>query len=899
MRPFLSPMLAGILCAGVTSITAATFHVAPNGNDANPGTEAKPFASLEQARDAVRKLKQTGAAEAVIVYLHAGIYSLPQGFKFAAQDGGTPAAPVVWRAWQNEKPILMGGRVITGFTPYKGQILKADVGAQGFKGVNFRQLIFDGKRQHLARYPNYDPQNPYGGGWAYADGKYVPMYAEVPGEDKVSFNCKPADLRNWAKPEEVEVFVFARYNWWNDIVRIKSLDAATRHITLTRDASYAIRPADRYYFRGALEELDAPGEWYLDKQTATLYFWPPAPLQGRSVMAPSIRTIVEVGAGVANLTLQGLTFECAEGNAVVLTQATNCLVAACTVRNVGDYGGSGVVVNGGFHNGVTGCDLYEIGRDAISLNGGDRKKLISAEHFADNNYIHHTGVSYKQGVGVSLTGVGNRASHNLIHDCPRFGILFSGNNLVLEYNHIRHVDLETADTGAVYTGGRDWIGSRGTVIRYNYFHDILGYGYENGHWCSPHYAWGIYLDDNTGGVDVYGNIVARAIRGLIHLHNGRDNHIENNIFVDGKLQQMECNGWSDTHRMWKDHLPTMIKGYESVMNEPAWANMRNMQLHPTNAVLPDHKIMSGNAYFRNIVQYREPQSKYVSFRNFPFDHNQCDSNLVWHFGQPILTGQKSAGKELSGNFAPNPGFEQGTPGALPADWRWQIHPLPTAKAALVENVGGAKRVLRVDAAFNKEKPRDNYPIVVSKDFELKPGHQYKLSARIKSTEPSAKAGLMIQSYVANAYFWSSSPSDVKAGTDWKPFEFVFSVPSQGEKGWHEKMKKFCVRVDYQSEKGALLVTDVALKEVAALDEWAAWQSAGMDRNSVVADPLFVNAAKDDYRLQAGSPAFKLGFQPIPVEKLGPYQDPLRATWPIVEAEGAREKPLVSGKPGEQ
>ena len=80
---------------------------------------------------------------------------------------------------------------------------------------------------------------------------------------------------------------------------------------------------------------------------------------------------------------------------------------------------------------------------------------------------------YKQGVGVNLNGVGNRASHNLIHDGPRMGIMFSGNNLVIEYNQIRHMNLETEDTGAVYTGGRDWISSRGTVIRYNYFHDGL------------------------------------------------------------------------------------------------------------------------------------------------------------------------------------------------------------------------------------------------------------------------------------------------------------------------------------------------------------------------------------------------------------------------------------------
>ena len=71
--------------------------------------------------------------------------------------------------------------------------------------------------------------------------------------------------------------------------------------------------------------------------------------------------------------------------------------------------------------------------------------------------------------------MGNRAAHNLIHDGPRMGIMFSGNNLVLEYNHVRHMNLETEDTGAVYTGGRDWISSRGTVIRYNLFPRHAGF----------------------------------------------------------------------------------------------------------------------------------------------------------------------------------------------------------------------------------------------------------------------------------------------------------------------------------------------------------------------------------------------------------------------------------------
>ncbi len=576
----------------------------------------------------------------------------------------------------------------------------------------------------------------------------------------------------------------------------------------------------------------------------------------------------------------------------MLNQTNNCRIVACTIRNVGDYGGSGVVINRGTRNRVIGCDIYEVGRHAISLSGGDRPTLTPARNTADNNYIHHTGVFYKQGVGVDMRGVGNRASHNLIHDCPRFGISFNGNHLLIEYNHIRHVNLETSDTGAIYTGGRDWLGSRGSVVRYNYFHDILGYGFENGHWVSPHFAWGVYLDDNTGGVDVIGNIVARTVRGLIHLHNGRDNRIENNIFLDGTLQQIELSGWTGEHRNWRNHLPSMIKGYESVAGRPAWKKMRNMDLHPRDAVLPDGTIMSGNSFLRNIICYHDADAKYVSLRNFSFTHNSFDYNLLWSYGQPIRTGFTKAAQPISKNLAPNPGFEDGPPDTLPKNWRWQIRPSKNSRAQAVQTGAAAGgRALRIDADFNQEKPRDNYPIVVSDELELPLGRRYKISAKFKASRPAAKAKLMLQSYVAGEYFWASRPQDVTAGPNWEASEFVFKIPARGETGWHEKMKTFRLRVDFPDEKGALFVDDISLVETETLSEWASWQALGMDQHSRVADPLFVDAEHGDYRLQPNSPAFALGFKQIPVDRIGPQQDASRASWPIVEAPGAREFPL--------
>ena len=386
------------LCAliSIGGAGAADYYVSPQGKDTWSGTLAAPnaagtdgpFATLERARDEIRKLKAAGPlTEAVTVFSRNGIYELPHALKLGQEDSGTAEAPVVYRAWEDERPIVIGGRTVTGWQRHKGGIMKADVGAQGFKGIVFRQLFFNGRRQILARYPNHDPNDPVAGGWAYVDGKPIPMYQRIKGESKRTLQYKPEDAREWAHPEEVEVFVFPKYNWWNNIIRIASIDRETRTITLAADASYPNRPNDRYYFRNALEELDAPGEWYLDQRTWTLYFWPPHPGAEDVIYAPTLRTLMAID-GAEHVTVRGLTLECADGTAVLLKDCRNCVIAGNTLRNTGSRATgheSGLAIRGGRNNGAVGNDIYEVGSNAISIDGGDRYTLEPGGNYAENN----------------------------------------------------------------------------------------------------------------------------------------------------------------------------------------------------------------------------------------------------------------------------------------------------------------------------------------------------------------------------------------------------------------------------------------------------------------------------------------------------------------------------------
>jgi hypothetical protein len=274
----------------------------------------------------------------------------------------------------------------------------------------------------------------------------------------------------------------------------------------------------------------------------------------------------------------------------------------------------------------------------------------------------------------------NVISHNLVHDTPRQGITFNGFRNIVEYNHVHHTNQEQSDTGAIGMGSRD-IHERGSIIRYNYIHDTGGYQMlQPGVWQYPGYCWGVYLDDYTSGVHVYGNLIVRAVRAGVMIHGGQDNVIENNIIVDSAQQQVEY-----------APIDSLTSG-----RTPA---------HPDKS----EWLMTGTRLIGNILYYSAEGAQCIRGRKWEQVVAESDRNLIWHHGRPI----------------------------------------------------------------------------------------------------------------------------------------VLNLP-----------------------------------DIAAEQSWDAWRAMGFDVNSVVEDPLFVDPEHGDYRLKPDSPALKLGFKPIPLDRIGLRESADRASWPV-------------------
>ncbi len=525
---------------------AVQLYVAPNGNDAFDGTTPDglaphgPFATLARARDQIRSMKEHGGLPAggVAVNLRGGVYSLDASLELTEKDSGTPVSPVVYRPYKNEEPRILGGKVLkpTDFAPVtdpdfmkrlapeaKGHALQASIDAlhlahggpfpnQFSDGGGVFELFFNGERMHLSRWP--------------AEG-YVTMKETIVNGDKNTpgvFTYREDEPKLWNVAAGVWLKGQWRVGWEDPAIKVASIDPAKKQIAFAVGVSGGIgnkytRPkgsgTEPWCAINLPEELKKPGQWCIDFPSRTLFFWPPAPLTGADVMASQLDTPLVSMVGASNIAFLRLTFEGSLGGGIVNKGGKSDLIAGCTLRNLG---GDGVVIEG-YGNGVQSCDMYKLGQACILMAGGDKKTLTPSCNYAINNHLHHYGAlraQYSAAIDLYRSGVpsvGCLIANNLIHHAPRDGVLFGGQDNILEYNEIYRCAYDSTDTGAFYSW-MDWT-IRGVVIRYNFVHDTVG---------------GVNPDDGASGTFVYGNVFAGDRTG-VYIASGPDHTIQNNIFV--------------------------------------------------------------------------------------------------------------------------------------------------------------------------------------------------------------------------------------------------------------------------------------------------------------------------------------------------------------------------------
>jgi GH141 insertion domain len=319
------PILLVLSCFLLEPVRAAELWVSPNGNDANPGTQMRPFASLaaalRQARE-MRRLKVVASDEPVHIILHGGLYTLTSPVLLRAEDSGTKTSPTIIEVASGEQPILNGGIRITGWKKATGEISGLPKAAQGniwvadapkFGGrmLEFRQLWVSGRKAIRAREPNGDAMDRLVGWNAKKQEAWIPE----------------ADVEKIRDVSQMEMEI--DQVWEIAMLRVKTIRVEGDRACLTFQqpesklefehpwppVTVNAKYQASFFLANAIEFLDQPGEWFEDTLTRKVYYWPRSgeDLSNANVVAPALETLVQITGSldqpVANVQFKGIAFE--------------------------------------------------------------------------------------------------------------------------------------------------------------------------------------------------------------------------------------------------------------------------------------------------------------------------------------------------------------------------------------------------------------------------------------------------------------------------------------------------------------------------------------------------------------------------------------------------------------
>lgn len=563
------PLCTSLLCL-IFSVTAFAnkVYVSPHGNDANEGTSAAltsskgPFKTINRAFSYIKEAKRGAAPEDKFdVVLLPGTYELAD--KLVIDKSLADGQPLLIEAQQPGTVIISGGRRLGAFKSVPGtDYLTVDTDLPR----GFHILWVSDKRAIRARSPD---NNDYYVG-AVNTRKPVPeKRAFRPSEPDNIENTRsiilPPEARDMLAKQGGNLngaILKVLHSWTSSAHRIVSFEEKTGAVRIEPESFWPFLrfgPDQRFALENLPGFLNSPGEWWLSTKGELRY----KPLAGESIekmstVAPQVETLLEISgdksAPAKNIVFRGVKFSYSAAwtapfidsqaalsvpSAIVLKYAQDVTFDQCEFSHLGGYG---IWMRAGSRgNKIIKSVFRDMGAGGIRI--GEEKPSLDSSDFVQKNQIEDNkitsgGRDFPGAVGIWVgQAAENSISHNEISDMYYtgisigwtwgFGASASGANIV-EDNYIHDLGHKLlSDMGGVYVLGKN----KATVIRNNRIENIFSYRQ------SGSTAWGIYLDEGASDVHVYNNIVLNTTGGGFHLHYGKENIVENNVFAYGKVAQ--------------------------------------------------------------------------------------------------------------------------------------------------------------------------------------------------------------------------------------------------------------------------------------------------------------------------------------------------------------------------
>lgn len=569
LKHFLGYLFLGVfICQLLAAITvAANFYVAPTGKDSNCGSEKEPFATLSQAQAAVSTFIAKGLREDVTVFVRDGTYHREQPLTFGLEDSGTKEFKVTYVAYPGEMPLISGGRKISGWSINEAGLWETTIPEVAQGTWDFRELFVNGKRRPRCRNPNNG---------------FLRVTKVI--EGRRSFQFAKDEIPKLSVTAEPELVLL--HDWSVSRNQVRSIDFGSNILETVHEINGNLpffridgfEPHPRYWLENHPAFLDIPGEWYLDKHSGTLTYFPLDDEQPEKaeVIAPFANQLLLVRGGgsptrhpVRNLHFVGLKFEHTnwlfdasryggvqagfhwsgtkksaelEGLGNPIPAAIDLeFVEGCSLRCliIAHLGGTAIRLHeNSKQNTIKNCHIYDVSANGIMIGEQAQDATgpfpaetpVSQFNHVKNNLVEQCGQQFYGAVGIWL-GItnGNRVLRNEVRHLPYTGISIGWRwntesspckkNIVAD-NHIHHVMHLLSDGAGIYTLGHQ----PGTILRRNWIHDIpenVGTAESNG----------IFCDQGTSEIFIHQNLIHGVDRSPLRFHRAKSITVSHNILV--------------------------------------------------------------------------------------------------------------------------------------------------------------------------------------------------------------------------------------------------------------------------------------------------------------------------------------------------------------------------------
>jgi len=590
-----------------------TLYVAENGCDCAEVTKDSPLATINEA---LKRVSGKGGAKIVV---RGGEYNITEPIKITSEHSGTTKSPLIITAEKGEVPKFSASSKIpcSAFEPLRDEkmlarlkpevrdkVLVCDLPSVGITEYGAVKsggavLILNSVPQTLCRYPNDgEPLIPVGHdiyciGWSHE------KHAEIgPWEIGIT------DERclEWEFNDDIHLFGALAYEWTRLFAKIAKFDREKKSIVgahLFDRQELRDDPANTYYFVNIFEELDVPGEWYIDRTTGKMYFYPPFEMTDADDLRFATKAVdIFVCRGAENVIIDRMDAGRNCGSSFNVRDCRQVLIQRChSIATSSGRGECAVEIDDGFRSGIIDSVIEYFSNRGMSVGGGDRKNLIPCNNFIQNCKL----INPLNRFGIGAGGVGNVVSHNYCHNTTMGDA--GHNEGIFEYNVVEGGDTETHDTGIIYVGGGG-CSSCGNHYRYNYFFDFAMGDY------------GIYFDDLSRGMYAYGNIIVGngtepgditmwhgGGRSFNH-HNGREHCYWNNISIDAGYFAFggDITYWNfDNH--WNGLYPGILGAAREMSQSEKYMNryptykdyVKSVFQYEEDRKVPGYEIKSGAA----------------------------------------------------------------------------------------------------------------------------------------------------------------------------------------------------------------------------------------------------------------------------------------------------------------